>query len=241
MEIRGLIPFSLNDYPGKMSCVIFVGHCNFRCPYCQNPHLVFDPESQPAVPIEEITAFLEKRKGRLDAVVVTGGEPSIHPDFESFAALVKRFGFLVKLDTNGSYPRRVSGWVRNGLVDFLGIDYKAPQARYREITQSLDPDPGKHVLSLIRFAVTEKIPHEIRTTVHRSLLASEDLATMRTELDEVGAGEWVLQQFHPVETIDDKLPETETYSDRELAELAASLPRTRVRGLKGIVHDVHET
>ena len=233
MEIRGLIKFSLVDYPGKMSCVVFAGRCNFRCPYCHNPHLVLNPESQPEMRRGEFLSFLRGRRGRLDGVVLSGGEPTLHSGTPDFLRDVKSLGFLAKLDTNGAFPERAKAMVEDGLVDMLGVDYKAPAASYADVAGLDDADIAEKVRSLIAFAVERGLPMDVRTTVHRGILSFDDLATMRKELDAVGVDEWFLQQFHPAETLDPSFEGEATYSDLELLEIAKRLGGgTKVRGVK---------
>ncbi len=159
----------------------------------------------------------------MDGLVLTGGEPSLRPGVENFLSKVKSMGFLVKLDTNGSVPDRVVGMVESGLVDMLGIDYKAPAALYAEVTSSADSSIAEKVRSLIKFAVVKGVPMDVRTTVHKSILSLEDLITMRRELDRLGVGKWHLQQFHNADVLDPSLLEEETYSDTELLGIVARL------------------
>jgi len=235
MNIRGIQKFSLVDFPGRIGCVVFVGGCNFRCPYCHNPALVFDPESQPLITEEQIYAFLETRKGKLDGVVISGGEPSLRPGLPEFARRVKEMGFAVKIDTNGSQPETIIAIHQAGHLDALGIDYKAPAADYGRVANCQLPELGERVQRLIKYAVDHGIPTDIRTTVHRAMLPPEHLKQMRAELDALGVVQWTLQQFHPVEIVDDQLLMEETYSDGELFQLSKTLGGvTKVRGLKGI-------
>ncbi len=228
--------FSLVDYPGKLACIVFVGNCNCRCPYCHNPCLVFDPESQPHIPESEVFDFLERRRGKLDGVVISGGEASLRQGLHGFCAKIKNMGFAIKLDTNGTNPDKVIGAHSLGLIDALGIDYKAPADIYHQIARSSMRDLPIRVQKLICYAVEKNIPLDVRTTVHKSLLSVEDLKRMRVELDLIGLREWTLQQFHPVDIIDDELLQSPTYSDRELLKIANSLGNhTRVRGLAGIL------
>lgn len=235
MNIRGLQRFTLVDYPGKLACIVFVGECNFRCPYCHNPCLVFDPESQPLISEEELFGFLEKRRGKLDGVVISGGEPSLRCVLEDFARRVKEMGFLVKIDTNGSTPDKIIEMHKEGLVDALGIDYKAPAELYNIIARNRTDGLAGRVNKLIRYAVLNNIPVDIRTTVHKSLLSPEHLKQMRIELDTLGIDQWTLQQFHPTEIIDDDLLEQPTYTDHELLTISKDIGgNTKVRGLTGI-------
>jgi len=238
MDIRGLARFSLIDYPEKIACIVFTAGCNFRCPYCHNPHLVFDPESQPHITEDEFFAFLEKRRGKLDAVVISGGEPTMRSKLPDFAQQIKSMGFLVKLDTNGSCPKTVKKMYKNSCLDALGIDFKAPAERYHEISKHHDKDLPETIKETIRFALQEELMLDIRTTIHKSLFSMDDLQRIRYELDEIGVDEWVLQQFHPTDIIDDSLHEEDTYSDFELKAIAQQVGgNTKVRGLRGkLVH-----
>ncbi len=232
MDIRGLTKFSLVDFPGKLSSIIFVGRCNFRCPYCHNPYLVLYHESQPRIMEKEILDFLEKRKGKLDGIVISGGEPSLYPEVATFAEKVQKMGFSVKLDTNGSNPERIIRMCEDGLIDMLGIDYKAPADSYNKITASTIEDLPERIHSLIEYVVKNNISCDIRTTVHKKFHSPAVLHKMRKELNLLGVRQWHLQQFHPVEIIDESLLEEETYTDAELTKLAEELgAETYVRGV----------
>jgi pyruvate formate lyase activating enzyme len=236
MNIRGIRRFSLVDFPGKMACVVFVGDCNFRCAYCHNPCLVFDPESQPLISEDEFFGFLEKRRGKLDGVVISGGEPTLQKNLLPFVKKIKAMDFLVKLDTNGSLPEKVFAIHNEAGLDALGIDYKAPLDKYNEIACSPIPELGRKVLDLIKFALVNNIPLDVRTTVHKALLSEDDLIKMRSELSAVGLKQWTLQQFNNSgDIIDDSLLEKETWTDRELLAVVEKLPDTNVRGLNGII------
>lgn len=234
MIIRGLQPFSMLDFPGKFSCIVFVGNCNFRCPYCHNPSLVFDPESQPEVTREYFFDFLSRRQGRLDGVVISGGEPTLHPGLPGFVDMVKNMEYLVKLDTNGTNPEMVRRIHETNRIDYIAIDYKAPAARYSLVTRN--DGHAALVQQTIRYAAEQGISMEIRTTVHRDLLGEQDFAVMRRELDALGASRWYLQQFNTTspELVDDSLLGRPTYSDLELLHIAeATGGDTQARGLTG--------
>ena len=238
MDLRGFAKFSLVDYPGRISSIVFAGGCNLRCPFCHNPCLVLDPTSQPRVTEREFFKFLSTRKGLLEGVVVSGGEPTLQKDLPEFVAGIKERGFLVKLDTNGTHPEVLEPLLEGHAVDDLGIDYKVPAARYSEV--AADPAQGskfaENVAKSIRMALAHGVTPDIRTTVHREMLAPEDLAQMWNELQELGVKRWYLQQFNPVEVLADGLEKCETYADSELAKLAHALDANgavRVRGLHG--------
>ncbi|MBN1863424.1 MAG: anaerobic ribonucleoside-triphosphate reductase activating protein [Victivallales bacterium] len=235
MDIRGLIKFSLVDFPGRISCVVFVAGCNFRCPFCHNPYLVLYQETQPPLNEGRLFKFLGSRSGRLDGVVISGGEPCLQKGLEDFARTVKEMGFEVKLDTNGSRPERAMEMCRQNLVDMLGIDYKAARESYGDVTGTEEGrGAAEKVVKLISFAVANGIPCDIRTTVHRKLHTKEHLAKMRRELDSMGVAGWTLQQFHRTEIVDESLLEFDTYTDTELSGIAIALGgKTSVRGLAG--------
>ncbi len=235
MDIRGIIKFSLLDYPGKLSCVIFVRNCNYRCSYCYNSCLLLDPESQPRINEEEFFHFLEKRKGKLDAVVVSGGEPTLQNGLYEFIEKIKQMGFLVKIDTNGSNPGIVRTLFQGGKVDYIGIDYKGPKARYQEVTCTDIYEVGESVSRSIKYALEAEIKLDVRTTVHKAMLSISCLKMMREELNELGVKRWNLQQFYSSgDTLDTDLDSIGTYSDLELKQIAAMFNNTDVRGLKTV-------
>lgn len=233
MNIRGLVKFSLIDFPGGISCVIFVGYCNFRCPFCHNPHLVLDPESQPEISQATVIDFLRERKGKIDAIVISGGEPTLRPRLSEFLEQIKEFGFHIKLDTNGSNPEVVRRLFEAQLIDSLGVDLKAHRDKYAVLAGRNNPVMIENVYRTLRYAVQQKIPIDVRTTVHKELLDAKDLGMMRAELDEIGIDEWTIQQFNPVAIIDETLKTKETFSDCQLAEIARTLGgKTKIHGIK---------
>ena len=235
MNIRGITKFTLVDYPGKIACIVFVGNCNFICPYCHNPFLVVDPGSQPLITEKEFYLFLESRVGKLDAVVISGGEPTLRKELFEFAREIKQRGFLIKLDTNGSMPEIVKKLYKNRCLDFIGVDYKASKAKYQFVSGCKDEKLSPKVSETIAFVIKSEIPYDVRTTVHKALLTELDIMQMRKELNDLGVKDWALQQFHPTEIMDESLLNIETYTDSELLTIAKKLPNTKVRGLKGML------
>lgn len=234
MNIRGLQKFSLIDYPGRLTCVVFSGNCNFRCPFCHNPCLIFDPESQPRILERELLDFLEKRRGKLDGVVFSGGEPMMQLDLCDFADSVKQLGFNVKVDTNGSFPQMIEKMHCAGVLDALGIDCKGPFADYARHSGNDMEGIAEAVQESIVYAARHHIELDIRTTVHRSLLSVCDLRRMNEELRLLGITAWTLQQFHYAEVIDSDLGLVSTYSDSELLSIAHEIgPHVSVRGILG--------
>lgn len=223
MNIRGVQKLTLVDYPGKLAAIFFTGGCNFRCPYCHNPCLVLDPESQPLVDRTEFETFLAGRRGKLDGVVFSGGEPTLQPDLGEYAALARSLGFAVKIDTNGSRPEVIEKIISAGNLDMLAVDYKAPAARCRELTGSGDPELAEKVRRTITLAIANSLELDVRTTVHRRLLSEEDLRTMAEELKTLGVKKWMLQEFRGEDILDDELRNFPTWTPEELAAIAAGL------------------
>lgn len=238
LDIRGLVRFSLIDFPGKIAAVLFTGGCNLRCAFCHNPHLVLDPGSQPLIREHKVLTFLESRVGKLDGVVISGGEPTLQRGLHRFAQTVQQMGYAVKLDSNGTNPGVLESLYSDGLLQMLGIDYKAPAGEYCDVCGSHDPALAEKVRTSIGFALRNRIPLDVRTTVHRAILSPESLLRMRAELDEMGVKEWTLQQFNPVDVLEPGLEKTPTYSDSELVALARQAGYTRVKGLSGIFLNV---
>jgi len=183
MKIGGLERFSLTDFPGTPAAVIFTKGCNFRCPYCHNGSLIpagrgdDDPISE-----ERVLSFLESRRGRLSGVVVTGGEPTIHPDLPRFLRLIREMGYAVKLDTNGGRPEVIGGLISRELVDFFAMDVKAPLHLYPELAgTSVDVNAVMESISLI---ASSGVPHLFRTTVPPGLLSESDVAAIRALIPE---------------------------------------------------------
>jgi pyruvate formate lyase activating enzyme len=213
MIIGGFQRFSLIDYPGKICAIVFTQGCNFRCPYCHNPELVDkNPSGGQAVSQEEVLSFLEARRGKLEAVTVTGGEPLAQPDIGDFLSSVKALGYLVKLDTNGSFPSRLDTILRANTVDYIAMDIKAPIDKYEQVVRrSIDKE---RILSSIKLIMDRAPDYEFRTTVVRSLLEGYDFLEMGKMIQ--GSRLYVLQRFVPSKLLDDRFLDDDTYSDNEL-------------------------
>lgn len=194
MTIGGLQKVSLIDYPGKISAIVFMQGCNFRCAYCYNQELVYPHLFKEPIPENEVLSFLDNRKGLLDGVVVTGGEPLLQSDLEDFLREVKAMGYQIKLDTNGSMPDRLEGLIREGLVDYMAMDYKAPISRYPGVT-GVESDKERIPRS-IEVITGSGLSYEMRTTVF-SGLGMRDLLEMMTELQTMNVESYFLQVFKP--------------------------------------------
>ncbi|MBX9806911.1 MAG: anaerobic ribonucleoside-triphosphate reductase activating protein [Flavobacteriaceae bacterium] len=195
--IYSLTPFTLLDYPHKSACILWFAGCNMRCLYCYNPEIVLGKGS---LSFEKILSFLHSRKNLLDAVVFSGGECILHKNILPLIAEVKRMGFLVKIDTNGSSPEVMKQLISKSLIDYIALDYKGPKSKFKAITQSDLYDSFEETLDIILKA---KIPFEVRTTYHSDLLTEDDLEKMVRFLESKNyVGNYYIQYFkNDVETL----------------------------------------
>ena len=195
--IYSLTPFTLLDYPHKSACILWFAGCNMRCLYCYNPEIVLGKGS---LPFGKILSFLDSRKNLLDAVVFSGGECLLHKKCISFITEVKKMGFLVKIDTNGSSPEVIQQLLNQNLIDYIALDYKTPKSKFQVITQSNLYDYFEKTLDLI---LQTKIPFEVRTTYHSDLLTEDDLMEMIGFLESKNySGNYYIQYFkNNVETL----------------------------------------
>lgn len=183
MKITGLQKMTLLDFPGKVACTVFLQGCNFRCPFCHNSDLL-GPESDQHISKDALLNFLKKRRGLLDGVCITGGEPTLQPDLKELIADIKALGFAVKLDTNGAKPEVLKDLVCSGLLDYIAMDIKNSPSRYAE-TAGLPRFPLEKVEESIRFLMTGALPFEFRTTVVEEFhdeAAMEEIAGWLTSL-----------------------------------------------------------
>lgn len=194
MKIHGLNRLSLVDYPHHMAAIVFTGGCNFRCPFCHNSSLVLDPDSQPVISHEEVYSFLEKRKNMLDGLVITGGEPCLNSDLADFIRPVKKMGYLVKLDTNGSRPMMVKALVEEGLVDYIAMDIKNSLDAYAE-TNGIPGFSTDCILESIGYIKSCGVEYEFRTTVVKELHYEENFRKICTMI--APCSRYFLQTFVP--------------------------------------------
>jgi pyruvate formate lyase activating enzyme len=221
MKIGGLQKVSLSDYPGRISAILFTQGCNFRCPYCHNPELVDPSRFSETIPETEILSFLERRRGKIDAVTITGGEPTLQPDLLPFIGNIREYGYLIKLDTNGSRPDVIGNILDAGYVDYIAMDIKAPPVKYPAITHSeIDPETIRRSISLI---VASGIDYEFRTTVVQSLLNASDIAGITGMIK--GAQRYVLQAFAPTKALDQRLLQEAPSSREELTRIAKGIEK----------------
>ena len=209
MRIGGFQKFSMSDFPGRISAILFTTGCNFRCPYCHNPELVLPEKFNPDINIKEIFAFLDRRIGKLDGVVITGGEPTLHDDLPDLISNIKDLGYDVKLDTNATNPAMIYELLREELLDYIAMDYKAPMENYHIATGLKDDykDYKSKIQETLVLLMTSNIDYEIRTTVAEQILNSDDIKQIRNEVGE--ACKHYLQKFEPGKTLDPNFSQAE--------------------------------
>lgn len=215
MEIGGLQRFSLLDYPEKISAIVFARGCDFRCGYCYNSALVLPEQYPPLIPEQEVFDFLKTRRGKLDAVVIGGGEPTLQPDLIEFMLKVRALGFLVKLDTNGVNPDVLEAAFRRRALDYVAMDIKAPLEKYHAVINA-DIDVGRIVRS-IELIKDSGVDYEFRTTVVKSQLDITDIVDIARLIK--GARRYILQRFVSGVVLDPAFHDRETCSDAEFEQM----------------------
>ena len=218
MKIGGLLKFSLIDYPGKIAAVIFTQGCNFHCPYCHNSELVMPERFHDPIPEGKVLGFLEKRFGQVEGVVVTGGEPTVQKDLIEFLQKVKKIGYPIKLDTNGSNPDLLKQILDLKLVDYVAMDIKAPLEKYDQLTSL--KNCAERISESIRIILGSQLAHEFRTTLSVPIVPEDDLPKMVSLIE--GAKKYRLQRFIPRDNIlDTELlrKSSEIISEQEVADL----------------------
>ncbi|NIA10110.1 MAG: anaerobic ribonucleoside-triphosphate reductase activating protein [Nitrospiraceae bacterium] len=242
MFIGGLQKFTLIDYPGKIAAVVFLAGCNFRCPFCHNPELVEiqNTKTQNFIPLQEISQkdffkFLKSRQDDLDGVSITGGEPTLSPELFSFIKKIKKLGFLVKVDTNGSNPEMVKKLVDAKLVDYWAMDIKTAPEKYNfaignESTGTQNFAPlRKNLEKSVKLISASGAEYEWRTTMAPTVVDKNDIIKIIEWLNKINlnalknASRYTLNQFRPDRTLDPDFGKLKPYSDDELKKTAELL------------------
>ncbi|SHK36769.1 pyruvate formate lyase activating enzyme [Anaerocolumna jejuensis DSM 15929] len=230
MRIHGFQKTTLLDYPGHLAATIFFGGCNFLCPFCHNASLVLYPDSLPAIPKEEILDTLKKRKGILEGVCITGGEPTLEVGLTDFIKEIKALGLLVKLDTNGSNPLVLKELLLNGLVDYVAMDVKNSPDKY-SATIGKSTIPLKNISESIKLLLMDKVDYEFRTTVTKELHTPSDFILIGEWIK--GAKAYFLQSYKESEDVIS--PGFHSYSRKELNEIHLMLlpyaSKVEIRGV----------
>ena len=230
MRIQGLQRLTLLDFPERTACTVFTAGCNFRCPFCHNASLVVDIPKEPEHSEEEFFAFLSKRKGILDGVCISGGEPLLQSDIENFMRKIKDMGFTIKLDTNGSFPDKLIYLVEQGLVDYVAMDIKNCPESYA-ITAGVDALDIEAIKKSVSYLKEGHVSYEFRTTVVKNYHFNENFELIGKWLQ--GTEKYYLQNF--VDSGDLIGKKTRGCSEEEMKEFLATvqkyIPGAKMRGI----------
>lgn len=217
MLFGGLQKTTLVDYPGKVAATVFTIGCNFYCPYCHNPELVL-PElikKQPKIAEKEILDFLKERQKLLEALCITGGEPTIQPDLIDFIKKVKDLGFLIKIDTNGSCPDVLNNLIEEKLIDYVAMDIKAPKEKYEIFSE--DEEIVEKIDKSIELLKQDKIDYEFRTTLVSDILDEQDILAIVDWIRFVPR--YYLQRFQKGKVLDEKFKNAQPWSEQRTKKL----------------------
>ena len=217
ISIKGFLETSFVDWPGNICSVIVLPSCNFRCRYCHNTDLVLRPGELENIDFHSILKRLSELKGWIDGVCVSGGEPTLHSSLPKVLSALKKEGFSVKLDTNGSNPKKLLSLMEDGLVDFVAMDVKSSldETSYCTITQT--PHMLESVKKSIRILLQGKVPHEFRCTVVPSYHGAEDIYKLAMELN--GAKRLRIQNFNPTQTLDPSLQTLKPFAEADICHM----------------------
>jgi len=236
MDIKGFVDVSFVDWDSKISAVIFLPNCNFRCPFCHNGNLVSNPEKSETIPFEQVENQLKRHKNWIDGVCITGGEPTLHADLPELCSKIKKMGFQVKLDTNGTNPTLLKGLLKKGLIDYVAMDIKAPLT-VQKYSKACGVDVKKllgNVKESIGTLMESSIDYEFRTTVVPTIHDVEDIRQICSSL--VGCRKYVLQKFDVSlgkETLNPEFMKLKTFTDEEMQNVLVAaqnlIPHTKLR------------
>ena len=227
--IKGLHTLTLLDYPGKVACTVFTGGCNFRCPFCHNGGIVLNPGAEPSTPVEKVFDLLKKRKGVLEGVCITGGEPTLWKGLWDFAKEIKAMGYSVKLDTNGTNPELMHKLILAGVVDYVAMDIKNCPDKYAETigVKGFNIQPVK---DSVRLLMQGTAGYEFRTTVVKGMHTPQDIVEIGKWIQ--GAQKYFIQPYRDSDLVIDR--SCERHSDEELQALLSAareyVPAAEIRG-----------
>ena len=212
MRLAHYEPLSLSDFPGRLAATVFTVGCNFACPYCHNPELVTAREDTPQLTEEAFFAFLERRRGKLNGVCITGGEPTLHTDLPGFVDRIRALSYAVKLDTNGSNPEMLGRLLETSSLDYVAMDVKAPASRYSDVTGN--PYALALAETSIRLLADRDTVHEYRTTILPLLFSEVDIDHIARMLPP--GSRYVIQNFVPTKTLDPNLVHARGFASGDL-------------------------
>ncbi|MFV0467249.1 MAG: anaerobic ribonucleoside-triphosphate reductase activating protein [Lachnospiraceae bacterium] len=229
MYIYGLVKSTLLDYPGHLAATVFTGGCNFRCPFCHNRDLITLDRATPSLSEDDVLDFLKSRRTLLDGVCITGGEPTLISDLDTFLYKIKELGLMIKLDTNGYEPMRLYSLLQQDLLDAVAMDIKHVPDKYH-IAAGLTHVQTEKIQESISIILHSKADKEFRTTAVRELHHIEDFSTMAAML--IGADKYFIQNFQNSEQV--LTPGLHGFTENELQDIITSariiLPSTYLRG-----------
>lgn len=230
MQIHGLNKVTLLDYPEHVAATIFLGHCQFRCPFCQNGGLVLHPEKEELLSEEEVLAFLKKRSAMLEGVCITGGEPTLEPELENFIRKVRALDYKIKLDTNGYRPEVLKDLAGKGLLDYVAMDIKSSLAGYEKAAGK----PGlqlEKIQESVDFLLNGTLSFEFRTTVVDELHSEKEIREIGQWIK--GAPAYFLQVYQDSGQIleDWCSPPSKEKLDSFVSILRETIPKVEIRGL----------
>ena len=230
MLINGFQKLTILDYPGKVACIVFTPGCNFRCPFCHNAALVTHIDKETYIDVDEVLAYLKKRQGLLDGVVITGGEPLLQDGIEEFIAEIKSLGYSVKLDTNGSFPEKLISIVKKGLVDYVAMDIKNSKEKYGKTIGVNDFDIAPIERS-VDFLLQGNVDYEFRTTIVDGFHTLQDIQDIVVWIK--GAHKYFLQNFvDSGDLITDGLEPVSALLLKEMKKKATeTIPSVEIRGI----------
>ncbi len=231
VEIKGLEKFASKDFPGHISSTVFLGGCNFRCPFCHNSELVLSPSNLTSIDPSFFLSYLDSRRGWLDGLCLSGGEPFLHDDLEVLARIIKDRGYKLKIDTNGSFPDQLEQFIKEGLVDAIAMDIKAPLKRYPEVVRAtVDVEKINQSVMIIK---NSHLDYIFRTTVVPGIHQERDFLAIGEWLQ--GARVFQLQQFFPQKTIDPEFMKIKPFPPEKILSWAELLKpffaEVRVEGI----------
>jgi len=217
MEIKGFVAVSLSDWDSKVSSVIFLPGCNMRCPFCYNKNLVLHPEKMPIISLEHVENYLEANRKWIDGLVITGGEPTNQTDLPFLCERIKKLGFQVKVDTNGTNPAMINGLIRKQLVDYVALDVKAPltEKKYSQVCGVDASSFLEKIKETIQILLDGEVEYELRTTMVPKLHQMEDIEKICQAIK--GCKKYVLQNFKSdAETLDPKYQSLKPFSKMQM-------------------------
>ena len=222
-QIKGFLETSFIDWPGKIVSVVFLPYCNFRCPYCHNHGLVLAPDKQKTVSTEYIFQRLDEFRGWIDGVCITGGEPTLHPYLSELIRQFRSKGFLIKLDTNGTFPDVLGNLMSKGLIDYVSMDVKGPLDEIRYSRCAGVPVKLRNIRESIALLKDGAIPYEFRVTVVPGLLDKDAIQEMAKQL--VCVDKFTIQGFNPSDPLNPKLRDDNPYKDEKLDDLRGDVSK----------------